>query len=85
MKPLKDLSDDEIDALLLLLFGEAKVTEHLGVDTRASTEGTSDADLRRIRSRNHPDKWPNVDLQAYRDATAEISRRRRERKQSRST
>ena len=80
MKSLKDLTDDEIDALLLLLFGEAKETEHLGVDTQALTEGASDADLRRIRSKNHPDKWPNVDLQAYRDATAEINRRRRERK-----
>lgn len=75
MKPLSDLSDDEIDGLLLLLFGGS--TTHLAKPiVEEKIENKSDADLKRIRSRNHPDKWPNVDLEAYRAATEEIDRRR---------
>lgn len=75
MKPLKELSDDEIDNLLLLLFGGGST--HIAKPiVEEKIESKSDADLKRIRSRNHPDKWPNVDLEAYRAATEEIDRRR---------
>lgn len=74
MKPLQDLSDDEIDSLLLALFGQNPTKAQFAKPERI--EDKSDADLRRIRSRNHPDKWPNVDLEAYKAATEEIGRRR---------
>jgi hypothetical protein len=74
MKPLKDLTDDEIDSLLLSLFGQSPPSGMPVVPERI--EDKSDADLRRIRSRNHPDKWPNVDLEAFKAATEEIDRRR---------
>lgn len=74
MKPLKDLTDDEIDSLLLVLFGEPVQVSKPIVEERMQDK--SDADLRRIRSRNHPDKWPHVDLERYRAATEEIDRRR---------
>ena len=33
--------------------------------------------LLRIRSRNHPDKWPNVNQAAYQAAVEELDRRRK--------
>lgn len=54
MKSLSELSDDEIDDLLLQLFnGQAR---HQG--QAPSVRDFSQEDLLRIRSKNHPDKWP---------------------------
>lgn len=72
MKSVSDLSDDEIDGLLLLLFNGIKVKP----EQRADMIEASDQELRRIRSKNHPDKWPNVDLSAYQAAVEELDRRR---------
>jgi hypothetical protein len=74
MKKLNDLSDDEIDALLMGLFNGRAPKQ--SVEPKQSIESLSTEDLRRIRSKNHPDKWPNVDLDVYRAAVQEIDRRR---------
>lgn len=72
MKPLSELSDDDIDSLITLLFNGVTVRPEQKLEmARASTD-----DLRRIRSRNHPDKWPHVDLSAYQAAVEELDRRR---------
>lgn len=72
MKSLSELSDDEIDDLLLQLFnGQACHQGHA-----RSVRDFSQEDLLRIRSKNHPDKWPNVNLEAYQAAVEELDRRR---------
>lgn len=69
------LSDDEIDSLLLLLFhGGSQVRTP---DQAIRIEDLSQDELLRIRSRNHPDKWPNVNQTAYQAAVEELDRRRR--------
>lgn len=76
MKSIKELSDAEIDALLFLLFnGEA---QPVPTSTAKRIEELSQDDLLRIRSRNHPDKWPNVNLEAYQAAIEELDRRRKQ-------
>lgn len=76
MKSIKELSDAEIDALLFLLFnGEAQPVPNSAA--KRITELSQD-DLLRIRSRNHPDKWPNVNLEAYQAAIEELDRRRKQ-------
>lgn len=72
MKPFTELSDDEIDRLLLLLFNGATVK----MAQKNEIAKVSDTELRRIRSKNHPDKWPHVDLSAYQAAVEELDRRR---------
>ena len=67
---LEALSDDEIDALLLLLFNGA-------TQMHRNISDFSHEELLRIRSRNHPDKWPNVNPAAYQAAVEELDRRRR--------
>lgn len=74
MKPIHDLSDDEIDALLLHLFNGSSQPS---VQTAKRIEELSQDDLLRIRSKNHPDKWPNVNLEAYQAAVEELDRRRK--------
>lgn len=82
MKKLSHLTDEEIDQLLLLLFNG------INLHTNNTTENNlpknisefSDDELLRIRSRNHPDKWPNVNQEAYQAAVEEIDRRRLKRK-----
>ena len=78
MKPLHDLSDDEIDNLLLHLFGaEAAPVRHAPASAQPlRIEDLSHDELLRIRSRNHPDKWPNVNQAAYQAAVEELDRRR---------
>lgn len=75
MRQINELTDDEIDALLLGLFNSTAPKAPLKSKSQALGE-LSIEDLRRIRSRNHPDKWPQVDLDAYRAAVEEIDRRR---------
>ena len=79
MNPIKDLTDDEIDALLLHLFnGGAGPINHTAKPARPQRiEDLSHDELLRIRSRNHPDKWPNVNQAAYQAAVEELDRRRR--------
>lgn len=72
MKPLPELTDDEIDSLLILLFNGITVKTEQKVEIAKA----SDNELRRIRSKNHPDKWPHVDLSAYQAAVEELDRRR---------
>ena len=72
MKPVSALSDDEIDSLILMLFNGTTVS----VAQKAQMTSLSDDELRRLRSKNHPDKWPNVDLSEYQAAVEEIDRRR---------
>lgn len=76
---LDALSDDEIDALLLLLFdGAAQISRSVsGQSAHRSILDFSHEELLRIRSRNHPDKWPNVNPAAYQAAVEELDRRRR--------
>ncbi|WP_396189468.1 hypothetical protein [Flavobacterium sp.] len=77
MKPLQDLSDDEIDTLLLDLFnGGAPVHPVTVQRPTRRIEDLSQEELLRIRSRNHPDKWPNVNQAAYQAAVEELHRRR---------
>lgn len=83
MSTLDDLSDDDIDSLLLLLFngGKGAARPKAYYETPATTKSIHEfthEDLLRIRSRNHPDKWPNVNLEAYQAAVEELDRRRRE-------
>lgn len=75
-KSISDLSDDEIDSLLLsLLEGVTKTTNSpVEIDVRKMTG----SDLRRLRSINHPDKSTNPNLKRYREAIQEIERRRKE-------
>lgn len=79
MRPLQELTDDEIDSLLLLLFNSD--SQPSGLSKRQSSPQSirdfSHEDLLRIRSRNHPDKWPNVNLEAYQAAVNELDRRRK--------
>jgi hypothetical protein len=78
MKRLENLSDDEIDALLLHLFhgnAEPVVARSAPPGPRRIEDFTHD-ELLRIRSRNHPDKWPNVNQAAYQAAVEELDRRR---------
>lgn len=77
MKPISELSDDDIDALLLRLFNNPQCSP---APTPKPIEALSDEDLLRIRSRNHPDKWPNVNQAAYQAAIEELDRRRRTKK-----
>lgn len=78
MKPLQDLSDDEIDTLLLDLFnGGAPVHPTTVQRPTLRIEDLTHDELLRIRSRNHPDKWPNVNQAAYQAAIEELDRRRR--------
>lgn len=72
---MNELSDDEIDSLLLLLFNGG--TEAVIPDQAKRIEDLSQDELLRIRSRNHPDKWPNVNQTAYQAAVEELDRRRR--------
>ena len=78
MKPLKDLSDDEIDDLLLHLFNGGMGTRRQSSIPQPPQriEDLSHEELLRIRSRNHPDKWPNVNQAAYQAAVQELDRRR---------
>lgn len=74
MKMLNELSDDEIDALLLQLFnGSRQPDVHVKAD---ALESLSIKELRRMRSKNHPDKWPNADLETYRAVMKELDHRR---------
>lgn len=79
-KTLENLSDDEIDALLLMLFtgtnANAKSVTGSSSGPRSIRE-FSHEELLRIRSRNHPDKWPNVNAEAYQAAVEELDRRRK--------
>lgn len=81
MQKFTDLSDDEIDALLLLLFngGVAAPAPEANCKPTKHIHELTDDDLRRVRSRNHPDKWPNVNLEAYQAAITELDRRRNQR------
>lgn len=84
MKPVADLSDAEIDALLLRLFA-GSASPSLSACASPNTgriEELSSEDLLRIRSKNHPDKWPNTNQSAYQAAVEELDRRRRLRKQT---
>lgn len=74
MKKLNELSDDEIDALLLGLFDGFQ--PHKSSRAMPSIQSLSVEDLRRMRSRNHPDKWPNADLETYRAVVKELDQRR---------
>jgi hypothetical protein len=78
MKPLNNLTDDEIDALLLHLFnGTPQSNPPIEKQKqRLQISELSDQDLLRIRTRNHPDKWPNVNIDAYQAAVEELDRRR---------
>lgn len=80
MKSLNNLSDDEIDALLLRLFnaGSAPIIENAQPKRPRRIEDFTHEELLRIRSRNHPDKWPNVNQAAYQAAVEELDRRRRQ-------
>lgn len=74
MKPLHEFSDDEIDTLLLKLFNRG---QHVITTKKTpSIDQLSEDELLRIRSRNHPDKWPNVNLEVYQAAVEELDRRR---------
>lgn len=75
MKKLNELSDDEIDALLLGLFNGGPRQTNAHVKAQA-LESLSIEDLRRMRSKNHPDKWPNADLETYRAVVKELDHRR---------
>lgn len=77
--PLQELTDEEIDALVLLLFNSGKQAP-IKPSPRPATSSFrefSHDELLRIRSRNHPDKWPNVNPEAYQAAVEELDRRRR--------
>lgn len=76
MKPLQELSDDEIDTLLINLFNGAITSGRRPTAQRQRIEDLSQEELLRIRSRNHPDKWPNVNQAAYQAAVEELDRRR---------
>ena len=74
MAPLENLSDDEIDDLLLLLFNGAVRPPRQ--QQPKSIQEFSDDDLLRARSKNHPDKWPNANVALYQAVVEEIDRRR---------
>ena len=78
MSRLEQLSDDQIDTLLLHLFnGGSGPTRKTVPDPRPQRiEDLSHEELLRIRSRNHPDKWPHVNQAAYQAAVEELDRRR---------
>lgn len=80
MKPLQNLSDDEIDELILLLFNST--AKPLRLNKPKSIRELSDADLMRIRSHHHPDKSPKSDLKIYQEAVEELDRRRGNKKSS---
>lgn len=79
MTRLEQLSDDEIDALLLHLFNRdaGPIIAPVAPPRPRRIEDFSHEELLRIRSRNHPDKWPNVNQAAYQAAVEELDRRRR--------
>lgn len=79
MNPLEDLSDDDIDALLLHLFNDdlGPDPEKIYKNKALPLEALSHEELLRLRSKNHPDKWPNVNQGAYQAAIEELDRRRR--------
>lgn len=79
MKSVADLSDAEIDGLLLGLFNASVPSPRRSLpNSRTSrVQELSDEDLLRIRSKNHPDKWPNTNQSAYQAAVEELDRRRR--------
>lgn len=79
MNRINELSDDEIDKLLLLLFNDAEADVS---SMPESIRKLSDANLLRMRSRNHPDKWPHVDKAAYQAAVQELDRRRKAKSES---
>jgi hypothetical protein len=83
MKPLHEFSDDEIDALLLKLFNRGQPV--VSTKKTPSIEQLSEDELLRIRSRNHPDKWPNVNLEVYQAAVEELDRRRNRAKPKKSS
>lgn len=77
MSSIDHLSDEEIDTLLLLLFNKSGAPLKQSVAQRQQRiEDFSDQELMRIRSKNHPDKWPNVNQAAYQAAIEELDRRR---------
>lgn len=76
MKPISALSDSEIDSLILMLFNGVNVT----LEQKIQMAELGDDELKRIRSKNHPDKWPHVDLSEYQAAVQEIDRRRHARR-----
>jgi hypothetical protein len=77
MTSIDQLSDEEIDALLLHLFNHSGVPlKHNVAQRQQRIEDFSDQELMRIRSKNHPDKWPNVNQAAYQAAIEELDRRR---------
>lgn len=71
---MNELSDDDIDALLLLLFNGSR--PNLSCSSKSIRDLSHD-ELLRIRSKNHPDKWPNVNQAVYQSAVEELDRRRR--------
>lgn len=73
------MTDDDIDALIRSLFDGLPMQKPIKPPQEATPkrlEEISDQDLLRIRSRNHPDKWPNANLDAYQAAVKEMDRRR---------
>lgn len=82
MKRLNEFSDEEIDALLFLLFnGKQLLSPKKNGAQLRSVENVSNEELLRIRSKNHPDKWPNVNQEAYQAAVEELDKRRLHKKQ----
>ena len=76
MPNINELSDDEIDALLLHLFNGTVAARQPSSNHPQRIEDLTHDELLRIRSRNHPDKWPNVNTAAYQAAVEELDRRR---------
>ena len=74
MKSLSDLSDREIDALLMKLFGIESDDHHALKKNNLSQK--SENDLKKMRSRNHPDKSPQANIELYREVTYELLKRR---------
>lgn len=82
MVSLQNLSDDDIDNLLLLLFTgpdriKLPINSYYIQSAEIAIKDLSEDDLLRIRSKNHPDKWPNANLEIYQAVVEEIDRRRR--------
>lgn len=76
MTLLQNLSDEDIDALLLRLFNGDRTPKTTYTSSPRRIEDFSHEELLRIRSRNHPDKWPHVNQKAYQAAVEELDRRR---------
>lgn len=75
MKPTSELTDDEIDGLLLFLF--EGTTNIYPPEERKNVRHMTIRELRQIRSKNHPDKTKTPDLVIYRAATEELARRKK--------